>query len=651
MNELTRPGKRHVRLSALIATAGLVALLLVHRFGFPIFDGIEGTTLDWRFQFRGAIPAPPDVVIIAVDERALAEVGRWPLPRAKIAAAVDQLHQLGARSIGLDLLLSEPEGPSDGQTLSAGDLALRDALQREERCVLAMAALFEPSATDGLKSADELSTLGYRVVQRPASGGFEPPRASDALLPIEPFRQAAIVGHVNLVNLASERTGARHSFQPAIAIGDVLIPAFSVQLARLQLGLGEDEIALSLDGQLQLGDRKIPLDNDLSVPIDYYGPAGSIATVSLADLMAGKVPADMIAGRAVLLGGTALGLGDRVITPFARELPGVEVWATVTANLLHGPRLVRTGALRAWEFGAILLLAGLAWIAANLRNPRLALAATLGVVLIWPILTTLAFTQFNLWLNMAVPTFAAVMTAAIVVLGRVGKELRLRREAERQRANLARYMPPSMAAQMASEEQPGFYEREQLAAILFVDLAGFTRLSERRSPGETADFLKEFHGRLEEVVLAHGGVIEQFAGDGAMVIFGLPQPKPEDPVSALACTRALIAALVRWQPELKPRGGLHFGPVAMARLGGAAQSQLAAAGDIVNVASRLEAFAKQKGVAIAVSDSVMRAVTAAGRRDLQAGFRALVNQPIRGREGRLTVWIAPMEALIEGAGA
>jgi adenylate cyclase len=646
--EANRPEPYRLRWTALVAIAGLIVLLLIHRFGLPLFDGIEGATLDARFHLRGTLPAPDGVVIVAVDERTLAEVGRWPLPRAQIAAVLDKLQQLGARSIGLDLLLSEREAPSNGITLSAGDLALRDSLMRHGRCVLAMAALFELSATAGQKALDDLSTLGYRVVSRPASGGFVPSRAPGALLPIEPFRQAAIVGHVNL---ASDRTGARRSFQPAIAIGDVLIPAFAVQLARLQLGLGEDEIALSLDGQLRLGDRKIPLDNDLSMPIDYYGPTGGIATVSLADLMAGKVPADAITGRAVLLGGTALGLGDRFITPFARELPGVEVLATVTANLLHGPRLLRTSALHVWEFAAILVLAGMAWITANLRNPRLALAATLGVVLIWPIVTMLAFTQLNLWINMAVPTFAAVMTAAIVVLGRVGRELRLRREAERQRGNLARYMPPSMAEQMASEEQPGFYEREQLAAILFVDLTGFTRLSERRSPGETADFLKEFHGRLEEVVLAHGGVIEQFTGDGAMVIFGLPQPKPEDPVSALACARALMGALARWQPDLKPRGGLHFGPVAMARLGGAAQSQLAAVGDIVNVASRLEAFAKGKGAVIAVSDAAMRAVVAAGRGDLQAGFRVLADQPIRGREGHLTVWIATMEALVEATGA
>jgi adenylate cyclase len=646
MSEASWPKKRHIRWSALIVAAGLVGLLLVHRLSMPLFDGAEGATLDWRFHLRGTLPAPNDVVIVAVDERALAEIGRWPLPRERIAAIVSQLEHLGARSIGLDLLLSEEEAASDGLTLSSGDLALRDALSRQGRSVLAMAALFGPGT--GPNAADELLTAGYRVVLRPASGGFAPPRATGALLPVEPFRHVSVVGHVNL---ASDRAGGRRSYQPAIAIGDVFVPSFAVQLTRLQLGLDEDEMALMLDGWLRLGDRKIPLDNDLSAPIDYYGPTGSIKTVSLADLMKGAVPADAIAGRAVLLGGTALGLGDRFITPFARELPGVEALATVTANLLHGPRLVRTGTIRAWEFGAILLMAGLAWVTANLRRPRLAALLTVGVLLLWPAVATLAFLRWHLWLNMAVPTFAAFMTVAIVILGRTAQELRLRREAERQRGNLARYVPPSMAEQLAAEAKPSFDEREQLAAILFVDLSGFTHLSEMRSPGDTARFLKEFHGRLEVVVLAHGGVIQQFTGDGAMVIFGLPQPQPSDPVEALACARALVIDLARWQPDLRPRAGLHFGPVAMARLGGATQAQLAAAGDIVNVASRLEAFAKERDAAIAVSDSVIRAVTAAGRRDLRAGFTALTNQPIRGREGRLTVWILPLAALTEGAHA
>ncbi|QEX22201.1 adenylate/guanylate cyclase domain-containing protein [Hypericibacter adhaerens] len=645
MTSTPRSGGPLFRVSTLMAVAGLILLVLVHRYGLPLFDSIEGSTLDGRFQLRGPVPAPDDVVIVAVDERALAEVGRWPLPRAKIAAALEELKRLGARSVGLDFLLSESEATGSGAGLSPGDMALREALE-QNRCVLAMAALFERTMSGGQPVPGDLSAAGYRVVQKPASGGFLPSQATGALLPLADFRNVAAIGHVNL---APDRAGARRSFEPAIALGDTFVPSFAVQLARLQMGLGEDEIALSLNGWLQLGDRRIPLDSDLSAPIDYYGPTGSIRTYSLADLLAGSVPREAIAGHAVLLGATALGLGDRFITPFAREMPGVEVIATVAANLLHGPRLTRTGLMRAWELGAMLVLAGLAWLAATRRNPLLALGLTLAALLAWPAFCVLAFLQWHLWLNMVLPTFAALLTATILLPGRVIAELRLRREAERQRSNLARYVPAAMAAQLAAEGKAGFHEREQPAAILFADLSGFTQLSETQSPEDTARFLKAFHGRLEEVVLAHGGVIEQFVGDGAMVIFGLPQPRSEDPVSALACARALVATLARWQPKLTPRAGLHFGPVALARLGGATQSQLAVAGDTVNVASRLEDFAKQNGAAIAVSDAVMSAVAAAGRRDLQAGFWPLPDQAIRGREGRLTVWIAPAEAVVEAA--
>src|SRR5690606_5837174 len=92
--------------------------------------------------------------------------------------------------------------------------------------------------------------------------------------------------------------------------------------------------------------------------------------------------------------------------------------------------------------------------------------------------------------------------------------------------------------------------REQPAAILFIDIAGFTGRSARIGPGETARFLRQFHARVEETVLRHGGVLEQFTGDGAMVMFGVPRPGPEDPVAALGCGRDLVTAIRAWSTEL-----------------------------------------------------------------------------------------------------
>ena len=111
---------------------------------------------------------------------------------------------------------------------------------------------------------------------------------------------------------------------------------------------------------------------------------------------------------------------------------------------------------------------------------------------------------------------------------------------------------------------------------------------------------------------------------------------------------SIEALLVRDElvAEARSRAGLHYGPVAIARVGGAAQAQLTAAGDTVNVAARLEGIAKTENWALALSDDLVRAVRAAGRPDLLADLARRAPAAVRGREGRIAVWWATQEALL-----
>lgn len=603
-------------------------------------EEIEATTLDWRFRLRGPLPPPDQVAIIAVDDRTLAKLGRWPLPRATLAEAVTRLRAAGARTIGLDLLLLEREPPSDGITLSAGDRALRAVLAEADDVVLGMALLFDGAAQADPGLEQELLPHALRIVARPPRS-LPVPGAAGALVPIQPLRDVAGLGHVNLLL----REGQPRLAHPAIALGSLLISSFPLELARRQRGLPADGVALSLAGELALGARRIALDRSLGLPVDFHGPAGTIATWSLLDLLEDRIPPSALEGRAVLVGATALGVGDTFPTPFAQSLPGVEVLATAVDNLLQPATLIRPVGLLPWEAGLCLLLAVLTWAGLRLPNPRVAALAGTALLLLWLAACHAAFVLAKVWVNATVPALAIVLSGLLLAASRAAFERRMRREAERQRGNLARYVSPVMAAQLAEEERPSFDEREQAAAILFFDLSGFTRLAEGRPPTETARFLKDFHARLETVVLHYEGVVEQFLGDGAMIIFGLPQEWPDDPVRALACARALVVELGAWRPELKPRAGLHFGRVAMARLGGRSQAQLAAAGDTVNVGARLEALARQLGAALAVSDALVEAVRAAGRADLLAGLQPEGAQDMRGRTGQVAVWLAQRELL------
>src|SRR5690606_11286145 len=157
-------------------------------------------------------------------------------------------------------------------------------------------------------------------------------------------------------------------------------------------------------------------------------------------------------------------------------------------------------------------------------GPRLGLGLNLVLLTVWLLLSQVMLVWHLRWLAVAAPCLGIGFGATVAIAGRMVRERRMRGEIERQRGNLARYVPPTLADVLADRESAAFDGREQMAAILFVDLQGFTSASESRSPSETAHFLKDFHARLETVVVEHQGIIAQFLGDGAFILWGLPLP-------------------------------------------------------------------------------------------------------------------------------
>jgi len=631
--------------AALLIALGLAAAY-AGLWNAPLVAAIEGQTLGWRFHLRGPVAPPPGIAILAIDDRTIGALKRWPLPRRALAEAVERLDAAGAAVIGLDLLLLDLEQPTDGIALGPGDQRLRAALRRSGRVVLGMAFTFGPSAPmDDESTSAAVRAAAFPVVHRAAGRAQPVLQATGALVPIAPLREAARLGQVNV--LADEDGVLRH-LHLAIGFEGDYVPAFPVEVARRFLGVSAAETALLLGRGLLIGDRIVPADPMLRLAINYYGGAGTIPTHSMIDLLEGRIPAESFAGRVVLVGATALGAGDSFVTPFSRTLPGVEVLATAVGNIVGGEVLARTTETIGWDVAAILLLGLAGFAVAHLPSPALAALAALALLGGWAAVAQLAFEERLLWLNVTFPALAILLSAIVAGVGRTVAERRLRRDVERQRRNLSRYHSPLIADLLAENDRPGFEEREQPAAILFVDLRGFTGRSERMTPADTAHFLRDFHRRIERAALTHGGILVQFTGDGAMVIFGMSSPGPRDAAAALACARDLAAAVRDWSRSLVAEGraplaigvGIHYGPVVITRLGGQEQLQLTAAGDTVNVANRLEALTKIYGATFAVSGAVVAAVQAAGRDDLLAGFAELPEQPIRGREGTIPVWVA-----------
>jgi adenylate cyclase len=627
-----------------VALSLLVGLAYLALRDAPTPTAIEGQTLAWRFALRGTLASPRHVAVAAIDQRTITAMRRSQLQRRDIAAIIDRLVARGATAIGIDLQFAEPEQAADGTTLSPGDQALADALRRSGRSVLALAFTFEPDAAPSPTAEEFAADVAFRVVANATRISPDHTlQATGMLTPIEAVRGTAAMGHVNM---PEDSDGLLRTMPAALVLAGHYVPAFPVALAARHSRIDPGNVVLMVDGGLRLGPPEstadIALDSRLRLPINYYGPTpNTVATFSVIDLLQGNVAPELIAGRTVLIGATALALGDQFVTPFGR-MPGVEVLATVASNLIAGD-LPERAALREWDFAAILLLGLLAFALARLVSPSAVIGVAFGLVAGWFALAQVAFNH-GLWLDVTFPAVAILLNAGCVAALRATTERRMRR-------NLARYHSPNIVDLLAEQATPSFEGRAQNAAILFVDIAGFTGRAEGMSPAATVPLLRAFHARVERAVLAHGGVLERFMGDGALVIFGVPEPSAHDAAAALGCARTLVDDVRRWNRELAGEGqrpldvsvGIHYGPVVMARLGGDAQAEITPAGDTVNVASRIEKLTRDHDATIAISGAVVAAIVEPERTALMTGFAEVPTQEIHGRVGKIAIWVKPRE--------
>ena len=221
--------------------------------------------------------------------------------------------------------------------------------------------------------------------------------------------------------------------------------------------------------------------------------------------------------------------------------------------------------------------------------------------------------------------------------------------AERERGNLARYFSPNMVDDLAQSDEPLQTVRRQDVAVLFVDIVGFTGLSERETPEAVIALLRRFHADMEAAVFAHSGTLDKFLGDGIMATFGTPWPGQNDAGNAIQAAVAMVKAMAAWNDERQAAGdevvwigiGVHYGPVVLGDVGGENRLEFAVLGDSVNVASRLERLTRNLDTSIVLSDEV---VAAARREDiapeLLRGFSRGDAQTLRGRAEPLDIWLS-----------
>jgi adenylate cyclase len=220
---------------------------------------------------------------------------------------------------------------------------------------------------------------------------------------------------------------------------------------------------------------------------------------------------------------------------------------------------------------------------------------------------------------------------------------RERADAERARANLARYFSPNIVDLLADQDEPLGPVRRQQVAVLFVDIVGFTRMAEAMTPEAVVDMLREFHERMAAQIFACGGTIEKYIGDEIFAVFGLPTASPHDALNALRSAGLMLKELAAWnaaraQKGVAPLGigiGVNYGPAVMGDVGSEQTLSFTVIGDTVNIASRLQGLTRELRTPLIVADPVLKQI---GDGQLPVALQDGGERELRGRSAPIRIW-------------
>ena len=623
--------RRRVDRRIYLIAAGVVVLVFAVYLWAPSFlKTVENKLYDLHFVLRGPQYPGNQVAIVAIDEKSLAALGRWPWPRSVLARVVRTLADNGAKAIALDLILSEPEvsdelrvvtrmserlgalGVSasspesqalrrelDGLAQAAdSDSQLARAVRESGRAVLAIVFDLKPGIPSSAPepSGVPLKSAMIRFRQYGERGRYPPPQAERAGSPIRQFEDAAqALGHVTMI---PDQDGTTRWEALVFEYRGSYYPSLGVQAARLALGVAPAGLQLDFGRTLAVGRSEIPVDPRNRMLINWLGPPGTFLTVSAADLLAGKVPQGSIRDRIVFVGATAAGIYDLRVTPVSPVLPGVEKHATVAANILAGRFLQRPDWVELLEAAGILL-----WpLLLTWMLPRFRPVSSLGlVVVLWAGFygaVHLAFLQ-GLWLPLVYPSLAMALAFVGITTYRVLTEERQRLWTKRA---FQRFVSPEVVEQLADNPAALQFGGEvRNLTVLFADIRDFTGYSERHPPQEVVHMLREFLTRMADQVLAQRGTLDKFIGDAVMAIFGAPVPLPDHAEracrAALAMMKEMEALQAKWKAEEREPFrigiGINTGEMVVGNLGSEQLFDYTVVGDGVNVGVRLESLNKE----------------------------------------------------------
>ena len=616
----------------------LTALSLVHVSGlhqWPYVDEAENLMYDTRVRLSAPRGIDERIVIVAIDEASLEELGHWPWTREKLALMVEQMFAYGVAVVGFDVLFAERDESADVDLLR--ELATRDGddlfVERLEK--LAPQLDRDRRFADGITSGPTI--LGYYFT-RDEKSAFE---TGD--LPMAGFDiHESMMDSVFLPRAKGFTSNLSVLMESALSAGFIDNPLIdqdgvvrrapllqeyklsvyeSLSLATAAAFLNDITLPIFVDASTWMGDyppleglelagKPVPIDPQGAVLVPYRGPAGSFPYVSVKDIINGTVEdPSVLDGAIVLVGATAPGLQDLRSTPFGSIFPGVEVHANVVAGILDNNFRWEPAYTAAMELITVALFGILTALLLPVLKPIIS-----TLVFLFMMVVALAINMYLWQIERHVLPLAMTMytLTGVYVINMVFGYLFESRSRHMMDGLFGQYVPPDLVKEMSRDPQNySLASRKLELSVLFSDIRSFTSISEGLDAAELSELLNQYLTPMTRIVHETKGTIDKYIGDALMAFWGAPIHDAEHASRAVGAGLAMQAALVdlniefekRDWPEIKTGVGINSGEMSVGNMGSQFRKAYTVLGDAVNLGSRLEGITKVYGVGFIVAES------------------------------------------------
>ena len=537
------------------------------------FNGLASVDCNWQDQvFMAHSPFKPErkahdqIVIVGIDDESTEVFGRFPWSRDVMASGIDLICEGNPAAIGVDVLFTEYTDLESG-----ADEMLAESVKAAGNVVIA--------------------AEGNALVAK--EGKFY---AQEINLPYPELKEAATIAHINTI---PEKNVVRQTIN-YLETDEGTLPSFAIALYEQYikaLGLSNENILAFTENQES---------NGLTY-FDYPCKQSDFKYYSFINLFEEDFDFSVFKDAIVLVGPFSIGMMDQYLTPLSQTnfTYGVTIWATILEDMMSGGRSIKT----MWQFDLIaIMILGIAITLIVHKVSLLKGGITVGISGISYILLAQWAYSKGIRLSIAYPIVLMILIDLSYLVVKYLKEYKERKHIT---GVFGKYVAPQVVKKVIEEGEDALQlgGSRRFVTLLFVDIRGFTPMSEKATPEQVVEILNEYLTLCATSIVNNEGTLDKFIGDATMAIYNAPIQIENHALSAVKTALAMKQGSLALEKKLEERFGrsvkfgigINTGYAVIGNIGCQFRMDYTAIGDTVNTAARLESNAKPGQILISES--------------------------------------------------